>query len=352
MSYVEENTERLMHTIMHEVRRLRTYYRSLIFCGILISITLFLTAYYFVGSIWGKIGIMWFGTSIFCGALWIYFGPYQKVKGLSTLAYLKRAFVNPYVLFFTAGFLIALLMAVNLQDDYENNLFSTLVQKVTADGKTVTEDSVFIRSVRTCYELLRDRSDIYKSQEETSWIGRNLHPLSSDLITADGACGSYANVLCRMLQALHYKTRMVQMKREDGQVCHIIVEALGSKGWVVLDPLYNLYFIRPDGRLASFDDVSHDWSRYRSQVPANYNTEYCYCGARYTNWSKIPVVMPALRIMLSCFMGKEDLDHFSMRTYFLRKYQVLEYIIIILLLLVSYRCLLLRKLKKTITPVL
>jgi hypothetical protein len=87
-------------------------------------------------------------------------------------------------------------------------------------------------------------------------IDRYIHPISIDLITAEGACGSYSFVLCRLLQDLKYTVRVAEMRGETDLTCHILVEVESSRGWVVLDPLYDLYFVKPDGHLASFDDVS------------------------------------------------------------------------------------------------
>ena len=42
--------------------------------------------------------------------------------------------------------------------------------------------------------------------------------------------------------------------------------------------------------------------------------------------------MPILKRLLGYFMDRESLAHFSLRVYFLRKYRVMEYIILVALL--------------------
>jgi hypothetical protein len=91
----------------------------------------------------------------------------------------------------------------------------------------------------------------------------------------------------------------------------------------VLDGSYNLAFKKPDGSLASFSDVMNDWNYYKKQAPENYNFNYRYEGVRYTNWDKVPVVLPLVKSVLSVFMGKEELETLSIRTFFLRKFKVL-----------------------------
>jgi len=352
MSSGEENTKLVQKMILREMRRLQNYYKSVIVCGIMISILLLLGAFALIHSVWIRWGVAWLGLSVLGGAAWIYLRAYQKLKqemhfykillelksekiripAQKGLKYIRKAVGSAYFLSFMAGLLIALLLVAHFLDEYENSFFSALSGKVFEKGRIISDDSVFLRSLHLCHNTLDARTAVFGNSNETSWINRSLHPLSSDLIAADGACGSYSNILCRVLQEQGYKVRMLQMKGKDGQVCHILLEALSSHGWVVLDPLYDLYFITPDSRLASFDEVAGNWSYYCRQLPANYDRRYAYAGARYTNWNKIPIAMPILKKVLGYFMDNETLSHLSLRVYFLRKYRVMEYIILATLL--------------------
>ena len=108
-------------------------------------------------------------------------------------------------------------------------------------------------------------------------------------MTTNGACGSYSYILSRLLNELKIPNRIAQMKVNGEYGGHILVEAKTPKGWIVLDGLYDLYFKKMNGELASFKDVQDNWNYFRDQVPANYNHQYRFEGVRYTNWSKIPV---------------------------------------------------------------
>ena len=108
----------------------------------------------------------------------------------------------------------------------------------------------------------------------------------------------------------------------------------------MLDPTYNLCFRRPDSKLANFNDVHADWSYYSKQVPSDYNPIYRYEDVRYTNWTKIPIISPAARSLLSLFIGHERANTFSMRTLFMNTYQVYVYFLVALyipLLLITIR---------------
>ena len=89
-------------------------------------------------------------------------------------------------------------------------------------------------------------------------------------------------------------------------------------------------FNRPDGTLASFADVHGNWSWYARQVPDDYGLSYKDEDVRYTNWTKIPVIMPAMKKALSLVLGAERVDSFSLRTHFMNTYMVCFNIILII----------------------
>jgi hypothetical protein len=86
-----------------------------------------------------------------------------------------------------------------------------------------------------------------------------------------------------------------------------------------------LYFRKPDGSLASFKDVQHDWNYYQQQLPADYIHEYSYADVRYTNWTKIPVLSPAVKKIFDATLGKQQTNDLSLRVFFIRKFRILYY---------------------------
>ena len=165
-------------------------------------------------------------------------------------------------------------------------------------------------------------------------------------MTGKGACGSYSYILSRILSELNIPNRIAQMKVSNNYGGHNIVEAEGSDGWVVLDPLFNLTFKKQDGKMASFSDVQKNWQYYESQLPVGYNSNYNYSGVRYTNWDKIPVLMPAFKKVLEWTIGKEKTEVFSIRTHMLKKFSMLlniGLILYVLIFLVTLRKFIIRK---------
>ena len=120
------------------------------------------------------------------------------------------------------------------------------------------------------------------------------------------------------------------MKANGTYAAHNIIEVKTEKGWVVLDPTYDVYFIRPDHEMASFADVRNNWNYYYPQLPAEYNRAYRYEDVRYSNWGKIPVLMPALKKLLNLVIGTERANTISLRTYFLKVYTIWFYCVFLL----------------------
>ena len=354
MHIIEEITEDVSNKMLRELRKLLVYYRWLILSGSILGGGLFLQAMLFAGDGWLRLGIGWFGLSLLTASGWIYLCAYRRARQETLFfeqlfstrkkkigrtlykyySYTRRFCGNLYFLFFLNGLLISLLIVATLEDRYENSFFTALSRKVLSTG-AATEDSRLVNAVDICHKVLLPRSAAFGGTLDPSLIDQYIHPLSTDLIAANGSCGSYTLVLGRLLQVMGYYIRIVQMKVGQRYGGHIVLEVYSSHGWVVLDPLYDLYFIRPDGRLASFEDVSGNWRYYALQTPKDYDPQYRYEGVRYTNWEKIPLVLPSVKSALNLILDKKQVEHFSLRTYFLRKYLFLKYFLFLLVLLVS-----------------
>ncbi|THU41498.1 hypothetical protein FAM09_05160 [Niastella caeni] len=249
----------------------------------------------------------------------------MKALRKSFAKFTGKIFHSRYALVFINGFLLASLLYFYTEDSYERTLFETLAGYVKdkSAGAKNSEEALLLNSLHLTYSLGENRAAIFRNREFHSIKSSIIHPVTYDLMTNNGACGSYAYILSRLLNELKIPNRIAQMQVEGNYGGHILVEAKTSKGWVVMDGSYDLYFKRADGRMASFNDVQNNWNFYRTQTPANYDSRYSYAGVRYTNWDKVPVVMPMIRNILSLAMGREMANSFSFRTYMLRKFHIL-----------------------------
>lgn len=249
---------------------------------------------------------------------------YAPVK--TYLKKIRKLLSSKSSLFLINGFLLASLFFFYSEDNYEKQLFKGIAASISRDlpaSNPAREDSILIRSLDLSNRLLKRRMTIFGETDFKTLQGEMLHPVSFDLMTGKGACGSNSFVLGRILQEFNMQVRFPQMKVDGEYGGHILVEAKSSSGnWKVLDPIYKLSFKRPEGTLASFADIQGNWNYYKRQVPPGYNMAYAYEGVRYTNWGKIPVLMPLMKQALYLLRGKEATDNASLRSVVLRKYNL------------------------------
>jgi len=248
---------------------------------------------------------------------------------------IRRVFGNLYFLTFLNGFLLASLIYFRMEASYEKELFHAIHLDISNKiSSTDSQDSVAAKAMHVCHNLMDTRGDVFKGSDFQGMKSGMIDPTSFDLMTASGACGSYSMVLARVLQGYKFDVRIAQMKSNGSFAAHNIVEAKTNHGWVVLDPLFDTYFVNPTKKLASFSEVKDNWSYYKSQLPQGYDMNYRYEDVRYSNWSKIPILLPSFKKILDLTVGKDNADTISLRTYFLRKYVLCFDLFLIIFILV------------------
>lgn len=249
---------------------------------------------------------------------------------------IRRVFSNLYFLTFLNGFLLASLFYFRMEANYETDLFRAIRTNISSKiNPSDSQDSVLVKIMHSCNKLLVNRESVFEATQFDGFSSDYLlAPASFDLMTAKGACGSFAMVLARVLQGYHYPVRIAQMKSNGVFAAHNIVEAKTYHGWVVLDPFFDVYFVNPSNKLASFEDVKNNWSYYKAQLPAGYDMRYCYEDVRYSNWTKIPILLPSVKKILDFSIGKKEADTISLRTYFLKKYNIVFNILLVLFVMV------------------
>lgn len=248
--------------------------------------------------------------------------------------YCKKIFKSLYFLMFLNGFLIASMFYFRMQGNYENSLFSSI--KYTIDNRidnNDSSDSIAVKAMNECHYLMNNRASVFNNTNNaTGTQFEFFHATSIDLMTTRGACGSYSQVLARILDDYNFPVRIAQMKANGIWAAHNLVEVNTGKHWVILDPTFNVCFVRPDSTLASFADVKNNWPYYARQVPKNYDMAYRYEDVRYANWSKIPILFPSIKAVLNATIGKAKADGISVRTWFLRIYNIYLYIALLIYL--------------------
>ena len=216
-------------------------------------------------------------------------------------------------------YILILMTQCKTKDDLERAYFRELVENIHHTQTISDEDSDLLAALHLTHRLLAERQIIFHDQHFSSFQPYD-GSLTGDILTASGCCGSYAAVLCELLQCMGYKARIAQMQVGGQPGGHIVTEVKTIKGWVVLDALYDQHFRTPGNQLASFREVADHWSYYQKQVKKEYNLTYNYAGVRYTNWDKFPILLPLMKKALVLVLGREKAEQFSVRPYFLRKF--------------------------------
>jgi len=256
------------------------------------------------------------------------------------MKYFKTAFhylTNLYFLVFINGILFSSMIYFKIESTYESEIFSAVANYIVRDsiGKN-NVDTFFVRAMNISNTFEHNRLNVFNNTEIKGVKANILRPVTMDLITGNGACGSASAILARILKSYDFKVRFVQMIVNNKPAGHIVIEVNKHGNWIVLDPLFNLYFKDSANNFASFDQVSKNFDYYKNQLPINYPSTYKYEGATYTNWNKIKILGPITKSILNVALGKEKADKVSIRTYLLRNYNILlqitKFLFIIVLL--------------------
>lgn len=240
---------------------------------------------------------------------------------------IRRFFKNLYFLCFLNGLLLASLLYFATESKYETELFTIIARQIRNTLPANPSKSAFaVKAMATAYELQEKRFVVFANQPVEGIKANFFHPSTVDLMTGNGACGSYSIVLARILKANDMQVRIGQMKVNGVYGGHMFVETKTETGWIVLDPMFDIVFTKNDGTIAGFDELNKNWAAYKTQVPANYPPEYNYEGVRYTNWEKVPGVTTTIKSVLNFFIGREKADHISVRPFLLRIYNKLAWV--------------------------
>jgi hypothetical protein len=97
-----------------------------------------------------------------------------------------------------------------------------------------------------------------------------------------GACGSSCNVLMELLAAWGLRSRFVILSDEDLVSRHTVLEVYYAESWGVVDPLYHILYVHPDGRPASVRDLRAD----PNLVASNAQTGWAYGYGQQYRWHR------------------------------------------------------------------
>src|SRR5215471_19385439 len=140
----------------------------------------------------------------------------------SNLSLVGRVFLNRYFLFVINGFLLAASLLFYVHDKYEHGIIKDLANYVRRQySQYNSEDSLLIGGLRLTHYLEERRVTVFGPEDVNDGYSGILQPLTNDLMTAKGACGSYSLVLGSILKDVGFTVRFAQMKVNNTWGGHI-----------------------------------------------------------------------------------------------------------------------------------
>jgi len=233
-----------------------------------------------------------------------------------------------FFIVFCAGFFLSLTLTFKIDADYNEELFNQLGKYVLEQSQLKRENpsQTLVRAMHTTFSLQKDnKNNLFKYPVHSF---KALYMRSSDLELLDvtGACGSASLVLARTYMSMGFPTRIGQMYAYGHFGGHMVVEVWSNDRWMVMDPLFNQVFYKPDSSLASFNDVQNNFAYYSKQLHPEYPKKYQFQDVRYTNWDKIPVLSPLVKKTLNIVFGEQRANQFCIRKYLIKFYLLWYYV--------------------------
>jgi hypothetical protein len=246
---------------------------------------------------------------------------------------MRKALKNKKLLYLIMGFLFASVGYLYLEYRYEQKTLDAITSSIynTPGLNRYNNEQVVLAAMKKTNVLMTAKETGHMGLELSSVENTFTSPILRFAITKDGACGGNSLVLAQILKGMGFDVRPAQMKVAGKFGGHIVLEVKINGAWAVLDPLFNLSFKHPEGRLASFAEVKNDWTYYSAQTPAGYHPAFKFEDVRYTNWSKIPVFGGIAKFLVRTFIGRERAECFSIRSLFLNPKKMLFYLALFLL---------------------
>ena len=201
---------------------------------------------------------------------------------------------------------------------YEDGIYQQIVESSIKSEDS--DETKALKLLEVTHKFLKPRLELFDGKKRINLRDTIFRSSDIELIDARGACGSYAHVLARLLQMANIEARIGQMKCSENWGCHIVVEAKIDDRFVALDATHNLAFRKDNGSLANFEEIGQNWDYFKMQTPDDYYSEYDYEDFRYTNWQKIPVIMPILKSVIKLVIG-ERVETLSIRSWVLNTYK-------------------------------
>ena len=197
---------------------------------------------------------------------------------------------------------------------YSDKRFFRSVAADIINKESLSDQEKLARFVGFAYnDLERPSYDDLKSPLIKLYYKYNLfHPSARNVVSYGcdyrGGCGSSSRVVLALLDVSGINSRSLVLRDENDRRIHAVVNASIDNTWAVADPLYGLVFTSVAGEIVTAEELRGNRALFLANVernPSYPQAVFTYDNYALMNWKKIPVVLPAIRWVLSHTIGEE-----------------------------------------------
>jgi hypothetical protein len=255
---------------------------------------------------------------------------------------IKKYLIKQFTLarfFYFNMIVISAIFYLGVEFQHENNTYFNIINSANRFTHNNTDTAKIKSLVLHVFEMMRDRHKIFRNKEQLSWKQEFFKSVDADLMYGAGSCGGYSKVLTRSLSLAGYKVRIGQLKVQGYYGGHILMEVFSKafNKWILVDPLFGVMLTDSSGNPVSYVEAERQWEDVKHRFPLAYQEAYRYQGIRYTNWDKYGWASRLAKSILTPIIGKDNIDHFSMRPLLLSTYKV--YLLFFIALFLVYHSL-------------
>jgi hypothetical protein len=235
---------------------------------------------------------------------------------------------SPFVIGAVIGAVGVVLASLHLMAEYEDALFDQIVGSIVQPQWSETQ-KVNALAAET-HELLKDRAKVFVDSGYVGFRDSWLNSADVHLLEGRGVCRSHASVLGRLLDraGIHFRIVRIYFPEAGTWACHLGIEANAEGKWRAIEPFDNIVFP------VDYAELSRHWNDYKNLAPMGYDPHLDKAEIFYTNWARIPVIMPAIKKILDV-AAPEFASTVSLRSYLLNVYRVYEIGLLLVLFAVA-----------------
>jgi len=160
---------------------------------------------------------------------------------------------------------------LQVNSTYQDRIFQAIIDRTITDSMTdIAKIEAIVEKTHVLMGPPRKTFMLPPKDKNGNYIKgfKDLQLHSADVALIGGyACYMHAQVAGMLLQKAGFEFRNFAMKKEGhDSLSHHVGQVLYKGKYIVIDPLFNQMFVKPDGDYASAEEVHENWLYYKQQV--------------------------------------------------------------------------------------